>query len=183
MAWHREVLFFCFPSLFFIRFRNLFANICGKCAKKCLKKVAFLAHLRCTCSWGRKNTRFQHDSREDGHENDARSVPYLEPAPSVELWNRGAHRFRFIGWAGVPITSPRSMHEWGGTVMMLRAKLELVWMPSSDSSKFLHESLYRPDLDFPIVVSEGNLASIMWQGNWIWWIFIIIWIGTLTVDC
>ncbi len=39
--------------------------------------------------------RFQHDVREDGHENDARSIPYLEPASSVEFRNRGAHRLQF----------------------------------------------------------------------------------------
>ena len=88
--------------LFFVRFRNSFAKICGKGAKKCLKRVALLAHLRMLALEGEKNTRFQHDLREDGHENDARSVPYLESAPAVELRNRGAHRVYSLIASGSP---------------------------------------------------------------------------------
>ena len=34
---------------------------------------------------GARATRFQHDAGEDGHAaHDTRSIPYLEPAPSVE---------------------------------------------------------------------------------------------------
>lgn len=41
VAWHREELFFRSPPLFFIRFRNSFAKISGRCARKCLKKSHF----------------------------------------------------------------------------------------------------------------------------------------------
>ncbi len=41
VAWHREELFFRSPPLFFVRFRNSFAKISGKCARKCLKKSHF----------------------------------------------------------------------------------------------------------------------------------------------
>ena len=40
---------------------------------------------------GEKDTRFQHNSWEDGYENEARSILHLEPAPSVDLRNRSTH--------------------------------------------------------------------------------------------
>src|SRR5260370_34842549 len=44
---------FC-PSLLllFVKLCKSFAKIYGKCAKKCLKKVAFLAHLRFSGEFG-----------------------------------------------------------------------------------------------------------------------------------
>src|SRR5258708_13922504 len=56
MAWHQKEPFFRSLLLFFVRPRELFAKIYGKCAKKCLKMVAFLTYLRYTCYRSGKET-------------------------------------------------------------------------------------------------------------------------------
>ena len=45
VAWPWKELFFP-PLLFFVRSRDSFVKMYERCAKKCLKKIAFLAHLR-----------------------------------------------------------------------------------------------------------------------------------------
>lgn len=53
--------------------------------KQCLKTVAVLGPSQGYWLQIRaRATRFQQDAGEDGPAHDARSLPYLEPAPSVE---------------------------------------------------------------------------------------------------
>jgi hypothetical protein len=63
---------------------DLCARISERCARKWLKKGRI---SRPSQGYLLLGERFQHNAREESHENDARSIPYLEPAPSVDFRN------------------------------------------------------------------------------------------------